>query len=236
MTMLSMIQQAAQRIGIVSPNAVVSSSDPQIMQLLTLLNQEGESLSERYAWQSLRKESTFTGVAADDQGAMTTLAGTDFKYLVTDTFWNRTLRRPVCGCITPQDWQTLKASPQTGPYQQFILRGGHMWMIPNPTALQTLAFEYVSKNFVLAADGTTYKDSFTADDDTALLDEKIMTIGLIWRWKQVKGLEYAEDFRLYEQRVTDAMGRDKGPTSIKMTGQPTVRLPGTVVPYGNWPI
>ena len=27
MTMLSMIQQAAQRIGIVSPNAVVSSSD-----------------------------------------------------------------------------------------------------------------------------------------------------------------------------------------------------------------
>lgn len=235
MTMLSMIQQAAQRIGIVSPNAVVSSSDPQIMQLLTLLNQEGESLSERYAWQRLRKETTFTGVAADDQGDLDTIAGPDFKYIVTDTFWNRTLRRPVYGSITPQDWQTLKASPQTGPYQQFILRGNHILMLPNPTALQTMAFEYVTKNFVVSAEGVG-KSSFTADDDQALLDESIMTIGLIWRWKHVKGLEYAEDFRLYEQRVNDAMGRDKGPTSIKMTGQPTVRLPGTVVPYGNWPI
>lgn len=234
MSLLSVVQDACRRIGIVVPNAIVSSSDAQIMQLMTLLNQEGQSLSERFDWQVLRKEVTFTGVAADDQGAISTIAGTDFKYIIPDTFWNRTLRRPVYGSITPQDWQMLKASPQTGPFQQFILRGGHILMLPNPTASQTMAFEYKTANWVLASDGTTGKSAYSADDDSALLDEQIMTIGLIWRWRQVKGLEYAEDFRLYEGMVADAITRDKAPTSISMTGMPRLRVPGTVVPYGNW--
>ena len=234
MSLLSVVQDACRRIGIVVPNAVVSSSDPQLMQLMTLLNQEGQALSQRFDWQVLRKEATFTGVADDDQGALTTLAGDDFLYIITDTFWNRSLRRPVYGSLDPQDWQMLKASPQTGPFQQFILRGGHIYMLPNPAASQTLAFEYKTANWVLASDGVTGKSAYSADDDAALLNESIMTIGLIWRWKQVKGLDYAEDFRLYEQQVNDAIGRDKAPTSISMSGTPALRVPGTVVPYGGW--
>jgi hypothetical protein len=107
-------------------------------------------------------------------------------------------------------------------------------MLPNPTASQTMAFEYKTANWVLASDGTTGKSAYSADDDAALLDEQIMTIGLIWRWRQVKGLEYAEDFRLYEGMVADAITRDKAPTSISMAGMPRLRVPGTVVPYGNW--
>ncbi len=234
MSLLSVVQDACRRIGIVVPNAIVSSNDAQVMQLMTLLNQEGQNLSARFDWQVLRKEATFTGVAADDQGALSSIAGTDCKYIIPDTFWNRTLRRPVYGSITPQDWQMLKASPQTGPFQQFLLRGGHILMIPNPTALQTLAFEYKTANWCMASDGVTGKSAYSADDDSALLDEQIMTIGLIWRWRQVKGLEYAEDFRTYEGMVADAIARDKAPTTISMTGMPRLRVPGTVVPYGNW--
>jgi hypothetical protein len=35
-----------------------------------------------------------------------------------------------------------------------------------------------------------------------------MTLGLIWRFRQVKGLSYADDIQMYERRVADAEMRD----------------------------
>ena len=51
MSLLSVVQDACRRIGIVVPNAIVSSNDAQVMQLMTLLNQEWQYLSERFDWQ-----------------------------------------------------------------------------------------------------------------------------------------------------------------------------------------
>ena len=39
MSLLTMVTQVCRRIGIVAPNAVVSSADPQIIQLLALANE-----------------------------------------------------------------------------------------------------------------------------------------------------------------------------------------------------
>ena len=58
MSLLSMVTQVCRRIGITAPNAVYSSADPQIIQLLALANEEGEELSSRYPWQSMRKKRT----------------------------------------------------------------------------------------------------------------------------------------------------------------------------------
>lgn len=233
MSLLTIVQEAARRIGIVVPNDVAGSSDAQVVQLIAIANQEGQSLADRYDWQVLRRESTFTTTATESQGLFTTIAS-DFKAMVTDTFWNRSLKRPVSGCLSPQDWQALKAAPMTGPFQQFIIRGGELLMLPSPPAGQTCAFEYFSKNWCLGDDGSTRQSSYALNGDTAYLDESIMLIGVIWRWKHIKGLEYAEDFKLYESRVADAMTRDKGATAINMGGRPPVRLIGTVVPNGNW--
>lgn len=246
MSLLTIVQEAARRIGIVVPNDVAGSADPQVIQLIAIANQEGQSLADRYDWQVLRREAVFTSLAAESQGTLTSIAS-DFRAMVTDTFWNRSLKRPVYGCISPQDWQALKAAPQTGPFQQFILRGNEILMLPQPSAGQTCAFEYFSRNWCLSIDSaiwdnsrwdmnppTVYQESYVLNEDTSCLDESIMLIGIIWRWKHIKGLEYAEDFRLYESRVMDAMARDKGATAIDMNGRPPVRLIGTVVPNGNW--
>lgn len=233
MSLLTIVQEAARRIGIVVPNDVAGSADPQVIQLIAIANQEGQALADRYDWQVLRREAVFTSLAAESQGTLASIAS-DFRAMVTDTFWNRSLKRPVFGCISPQDWQALKAAPQTGPFQQFILRGNEILMLPQPSAGQTCAFEYFSRSWCLGADLATRQESYVLNDDTAYLDESIMLIGVIWRWKHIKGLEYAEDFRLYESRVTDAMARDKGATAINMNGRPPVRLIGTVVPNGNW--
>ena len=109
MSLLTMTQQACKRIGIAAPTSVSSSSDPQIIQLMALANDEGQDLSARYPWTALQTESTFLTVATESQGSITTLAGSDFRYILNDIMWNRSLLRPVFGPTTPQDWQNLKA-------------------------------------------------------------------------------------------------------------------------------
>ena len=57
--------------------------------------------------------------------------------------------------------------------------------------------EYYSTNPIASADGATRKPRFTADTDFVMFPEGVLTRGMIWRWKQSKGLEYAEDFRTW---------------------------------------
>lgn len=224
-----MIQQVTRRIGIQSPDAVAGSADEQIIQLLALANEEGEDLAERYRWQNLIKEATFTTAATASQGAITTIATDGYLYILNDTIWNRDTRRPVFGPLAPRDWQMLQASPITGPFDQYRLRGDLLLFDPVPTAGETCAFEYLSENFCESSGGTG-QDAWAADDDVGRLSEKLMAMGIIWRWKSAKGFDYAEDMQKYETRVTDAMARDGTKATMDLGGGITDFQPGIFVP------
>jgi hypothetical protein len=60
MSLLTMMTQVCRRMGITAPTSVSASSDPQILQLMAIGNEEGQDLSARYPWQALINESTFT--------------------------------------------------------------------------------------------------------------------------------------------------------------------------------
>ena len=59
-------------------------------------------------------------------------------------------------------------------------------------------------------------------------------MGLIWRWKAAKGLDYSEDYAKYERRVTDAMGRDAGKPKLSMDGASYDIQPVILVPRGSF--
>jgi len=200
---------------------------------MALAIEEGVELAARYEWQALLAEATFTTLAAESQGALATIAP-GCKYIVNDTIWNRDLRRPVFGPLSAQRYQQLKAMVMAGPWYQFKIIRGNINFIPNPAAGQDCYFNYISKNWVLAADNTTTKAAFTADDDTSLLDEDLMVLGLIWRWKAAKGFNYAEDFQKYERMVMDAMGRDGSKDTLNMGDVRYDIYPGVLVPAGSW--
>lgn len=233
MSLLTMVTQVCRRIGITAPASVSSSNDPQIIQLMALGNEEGQDLSARYPWQSIVQESTFTTVATESQGAITTLAGTSFRYILNDVMWNRSLLRPVFGPLVPTDWQNLKARNVTGPWGQFRIRGNNVLFIPVPVAGDTVAFEWVSKNWVtLNAGGTG--STWANDADTGLLDEEIMAQGILWRWKAAKGLNYEEEYMKYERLVNDQMARDGGKSRLNLNGGGGDLPAGVLVPIGNW--
>jgi hypothetical protein len=71
MTLLELIQQTCNELGITPPNAVVTSTDPQIMQLYALLNRHGHDLSRQFEWERLDKEYRITTVAFDITATLT---------------------------------------------------------------------------------------------------------------------------------------------------------------------
>ena len=96
----------------------------------------------------------------------------------------------------------------------WIILGGEMQFYPAPTG--TAQFPYISNNWALDEDSGR-KPAFTADTDIFLLDERLLTLGLIWRWLAQKGMPYAEAMQTYELALGQAQSRDKGARVLRST-------------------
>lgn len=214
MSLLTLLSGVAAEINIAAPSTIIGNTNREIRQLLQLAQNEGKQLASRYRWQAIKRESTFTSVATESQGEMTTLAGADFGWVANETFWNRTQNRPLFP-VTDVQWQQMKSSQITGPYEYFRIRGGELLVIPIMTAGETCAFEWVSKNWCESSGGTA-QSAWAADTDTGLIDEDIMAAGVLWRWKKAKGLDYAQDFDTYERLLADAATRDGAKPRLNM--------------------
>lgn len=234
MSLLTMFQNIAVRAVIVSPSFVIGNTDPNIVHLLGIANEEGQDLAQRYSWNKLIKEATFVSVAVESQGSMDTIAA-DFKSISNETVWNRTLNRR----ITPLDdvqWQQVKSSGITGPQELFRIRGGEFLVIPTMTAGETVAFEYKSKNWCKSSGGAE-QSQWLADTDVGILDEEIMELGLLWRWKHYKGVDYAESFNKYEQRIANATSSDGSKKRVNFGDSMRSRFINKHdVPEGNFPL
>ncbi|MDB4351931.1 hypothetical protein OAA60_00695 [Porticoccaceae bacterium] len=241
MTLLSIIEETTDELGIAKPSSIVGNTDRQIAQLLSLANREGRALARRGRWSTLVRENTFTlTTSTQDQGAMnsTVVTDGDFKFLLGDTLWDRTTSLPITGAVNSVGWQTLQAFPVTGPYFQFMLRSdGHLWINPAPGAADTVAFDYYSTAWCEQSDGTARNNAWGADTDVGRLDEDLMTMGLKWRWLRAKGLDYSEEYAEYERAVIDDLARDGGKPQLSLESRDRdYRKAGIIVPIGSWSV
>lgn len=230
MSLLTVIQSFCGRTNVPVPATVYGNTDPLIIQLYRLLEEIGNDMARRGDWNGITCEATHTSLAAEDQGAMATIASNGFRDIKNETFWDRTNKLPILGPLSAKQWQTLKGMATTGPRYHFRIRGGKLLINPTPTAGYTWAFEYISKNWILGIDGTSYRQYFLLDTDTVLVPEDVLLMGLRWSWKKEKGLDYAEDFETYENQIKDSLGRDGGKSVLSMDTSVRAAQPGIFVP------
>ena len=119
-----------------------------------------------------------------------------FDWFQNRTMWDRTNRWELIGPDSPQIDQWHRSGiVVTGPRRHFRQVGpfGNNFRIwPPPVELTSplqLVFEYMSTNAVnVNNSGTTFAQYFTSDNDTPLLDDQAIIMGIKWMFWEIKGM------------------------------------------------
>lgn len=213
MTLLSIVQTTCDIVGVGRPSTVVGSTNATSRTMLALANQGGLDLCRQGEWRLLTSEHTFSTVADSAQGS--SALPSDFGRFVNGTIWNRSQRWQIEE-IDEQDWAAIKGAGQVlTTVNQILLRGTAVYMTPVPTAGETIGYAYVTNQFC-ASSGGSAQVAWAADTDVGRLDESLLQLDLVWRWKQARGLDYAEDMQSFELRKLALLGGDKPRPTLNM--------------------
>ena len=234
-TLLEHIQRVSMRVGLPIPSAIITSTDTQVKQLRVCLEDAVTEAMARWTWEVLQRRATFTSVAAESQGTLVSLTGTDFVKINNDTIWDLTNRRPLAGPISQSHWQERVAAGLTGPFYEYQIREGELLLNPTPPAGDTYSFFWTSNECYKSSAGVA-KSSLTADDDTVLFSDAMVYFGTLYLWKMEKGLPYAEDLRQWELAATSQALSSGAKPILHLDEVGRSARPGIVIPEGSWPL
>jgi hypothetical protein len=203
MTLLSICHDVADVVGVTRPLAIVSSTDQLARQMLGLAKETLEELS-LMDWPILAFQATVTTVTDQVQYPLPD----DYEHEIGDTMYAKTRYMQLRGSLTPGDWaRNRNALPDLGRLRFRIFGLPAMLnLMPTPTLVEDLVFEYKTKNRVIHAD-TTFGFDYTEDTDMSIVPEELVKKGLKWRLRRAKGLDYSEEFDDYEFARTSRLAQ-----------------------------
>jgi hypothetical protein len=122
-----------------------ASTVQNIKLLIYYLKRSGRALAKERSWSHLTNEFTFN--TANGQAVYP--LPSDFRGMVDQSGWNRTKAYPLAGPVSPQEWQFMKAVPVAGNlFTTVRFQGGQIEIIPTPSSVETIAFEYLTTSWV----------------------------------------------------------------------------------------
>ncbi len=216
MSLLTICNAIADTTSGPRPPSIVGNQNPEAQSYLRSVQKVSARLAKVYDWNVLRKEFAFTS-----PGTETILASadfpTDFDRFIPETFWNRSTTVLLSGPVSGARWGSLKAEGFVGDNTQFTYRGGDILAIPTVDAGSDLVFEYMSTQFVRAADDTP-KATFTLDTDTSLIDEELIALAATADWLANEGQPYQQAFNDYKEYFDMLQENENATENIAVAG------------------
>jgi len=219
MAVLQAMQSAAMRLISRKPAGFFGASGVFEAELCDWANEVAQDIAKYQDWQALQKTATLTGSISnlpDDYDRMNVNAD------VQD------LRNWARGYSQFTDINIFLQQEARGfaPYPGgWIIYGGKIRFSPSATGN---TFPYISKAVAAGADGTA-KNQFTADTDTFFLDDRLLTLGLVWRWRENKKLDASGDQEAFVKALDEYAAKDKGSRVLRFGGGG--RIPNTSLAY-----
>jgi hypothetical protein len=212
MTILSAAQDAAVLLNRPQPQSLFSTTDAFAAELLVAAKQVAESLvKEEHDWRDLTQMQTCIG-----DGTTTVFPlPTGFERMIKDAdvhslrFKNATFR----WARSLDEWLFIKDNLLVGSPGNVVQLNGAIQIFPPMPASDTGRYFYISNLYAISAVGVS-QAKFLADTDTFALDERLLRLGIVWRWRANKRMEYAEDLKDFEVAKMAAMAKDKGNQAI----------------------
>jgi hypothetical protein len=231
-SLLTTVQDFCAENALPVPTAVMGVTLSDVVQYRAIMKRLVTELSQ-YSWTQQQIRKTFTTIAAQDQGALTSLIGADYRGIIQSSIWNETLRRPLIGPVTPASWEAQQALPVTGPIYQYRIEGNRFKILPAPPAGHVIGLIYQSSYGVTDSTGTTAKATFTNDTDLIVFPDVVVAKGLDYMWKKKKGEDWSDLYAEYMSLIAKNIIKDTAP--ILYMDQPNQNIrPGIWVPAGNW--
>lgn len=202
-----------------------------MMEFADLANEVATDIMKKHQWQALTRFNTITG----DGSASAFPLPDDFDRMLIASeiddpntwFWG------FCHIDNASQWLRIKNSGfgYVSPGMWIILENKTQFL-PVPGLGAQASYPYISKAYALSPTNAP-QNAFAADLDTFKLEERLLTLGVIWRYRQQKRLDYAEDMETYEIALSEAMARDGGQRVIRSCPR---RSPMNVSAGWPWPL
>jgi hypothetical protein len=225
MAILAAMQSAAIKLQGRRPSAFFGVTDVFEMEISDLINEVAADIAKSHDWQALTNVATITG----DGSTTTFVLPADYDRMLV----NSALTDPtnwLWGYHGFTDINAFLVAEGQG-FEPFpggwIIYGNEMRFVPAPST--QARFPYISSYW--AQDATTaLKAQFTDDGDTFLLPERLLTLGLVWRWRENKKLDFTGDQEAFTKALGEYAARDRGARSYSRGSRHY--YPGT---YPAWP-
>lgn len=232
MTILSACQSAAVRLVGRKPTTIFSSQKKLELQLADLVQEAAVDIAKAFEWQALM-------VLAEHQGDGSTVAfdfpaGFDrmpVKGNIHSATWQQSGYRPA---RDRDHWIYLQTYLAAGTPGWWIVLDNQMQIYPPMGPSEKAQYYFITNEIVRGANGAG-KAVITKDDDTFKLDERLLTLSLVWRYREQNGLEYSESMANYERALAQVGGADKGKRILaigaqRIPGGADIAFPGVIVP------
>ncbi len=155
----------------------------------------------------------------------------DFETITDNTHWDKTKHWQMLGPEDAQQWQWLKSGYiSTGPRIRWRILGQQFQIWPPYNTKEYLGFEYRSKGWARSATGAI-KNSFTADTDTTVYDDRLLVLGTKLKYFQIKSFDTTALQQDYFRVLNVVKANDKGSATLSFAPYPTKVLIG----YANIP-
>ena len=219
-------------LALVIENGVdITAVDNQWQITGTNINQDTNVASVAGQTITMTQQASGTGTGAVVLAQTAYSLPADFERITNRTAWDKTKRWEALGPEDAQQWQWLKSGYiSTGPRIRWRILDNQFQIWPPMNTQEYLGWEYKSKGWARSATGVV-KNSFTADTDTSVLDDRIIVLSTKLKYFQIKSFDTTALSQEYYRYLNVAKAQDKGAPNLSFAPYPAKVLIG----YANIP-
>lgn len=230
LTVLDIANRVAPRVGVTAPSSVVGNTEQTAALILADIRAAAADLLEMgVPWTFLVEEHTFSTVDGQPEYDLPS----DYHSLVDGTIWDRTNFDNLRSGLTPHEWQIFKSSAlgsdpalRRWRIRQNAAHTLKFEVLPTPTTVDELVFEYLSTEWAVNSGGARIAD-ITADTDTLVFPDNLILAEVLYRVLDDSGFASQSKEDKADRIRNQVIAKDGGPgKTIDLTFEPSFKLIG----------
>lgn len=202
-TVAAILSSAARQCSVTPPGTWAAATEQTHIELRDdFLVQTVEDLQDRMDWPApIGKQATITGTGVEEYDLPS-----DYLRMMRDRYsvYERNQTRRDCIPVpTDGEWEYMKELGTAGAYRFYRVHGydgAFKIDFYRPLGIgETVIAHYVSNAWLI--NGSTEKSAFTDDGDAPFFPRRLLEVGVVWRFRERRGLPFADKNAEYEAMI-----------------------------------